>query len=906
MSVSSSLAKTFAAATEEPRIYERWRQGGVFSCAATRDVADDASTRGEEADGGRPYTIMLPPPNITGSLHIGHALNHTLQDILCRFARLRGRDVLWQPGTDHAGIATQMVVERQLESENKSRAELGRAAFIEAIWSWRAISGDRIFEQMQRLGLSCDFERACFTMDSSRSSAVLEAFVRLYRDGLIYRDKRLVNWDPVYQTAISDLETIAVEIDGTLWSIRYPLEGEADRFITIATTRPETILGDSGIAVHPDDPRYRDLIGRHAILPLIGRRLPIIADDYADPETGTGAVKITPAHDFNDFEVGRRHKLAMIDILDDKACIGAEAPLEWHGLDRYEARQRILAMLEAEGLLCAAVPHRHSVPHGDRSNVAIEPRLTDQWYVEMGGLARGARDVVARGEVRFYPDRWKKGFFTWMDNIQPWCISRQIWWGHRVPAWYGSDGAIFVAYDEAEAQAQARVHYGREVVLRRDDDVLDTWFSSALWPFSTLGWPDQTPVLARHYPNDALVSGFDILFFWIARMLMMGIYFMGEPPFKSIYVHALVRDGEGQKMSKSKNNVIDPIDLVDNYGADALRFTLAAMAVQGRDLKLSESRVEGYRNFCTKLWNAVRFALMRGCRRDLVAVDFSPFRAKHPAHRWIAAQLAVTEGGMVTAMEGYRFNELAHTAYHFTWHSFCDWYIEFAKRILVDADPIAERETIATLSWVVERLLIMLHPLAPFTTEALWESFAGDGTDRASTLVAQQDWPQFDDRGDDSDDSAVAAMDWVIACIMAIRSLRALLDIAATKPLGIVLPLSGIATNEAACDLLERVGSVRIAPRCADKPAIMVTIEGEAVDIILGEDVDVGAQRERIAGEAAATRKAHEQIQRRLSDENFLRRAPAEVIAIHRQRLVESETLLQRLEDLQEQLRPRG
>src|SRR3989440_3080174 len=670
------IDKTYQPSDVEGRIYAAWEEADAFRAG-----------RPERA-GAKPYCIVIPPPNVTGSLHMGHALNNTLQDVLARFERMRGRDVLWEPGTDHAGIATQMVVERLLHKENKAdRRNMGREAFLRRVWAWKEESGGAISRQLRRLGASCDWSRERFTMDEGLSRAVLRVFVQLYRKGLIYKDKRLVNWDPKLLTAISDLEVQQVEVKGHLWHIRYPLEGAAfdandpSTFITVATTRPETMLGDVAVAVHPDDERYRHLVGKRAVLPLVGRRIPIIADEYSDPEKGTGAVKITPAHDFNDFEVGRRHDLPLVDVLDAEAHLklaGNEAflrdvppsaeleqTLADHGLDRFVVRKDIVRRLEIAGLLAKAEPHTHMVPHGDRSAVVIEPFLTDQWYVDAKTLAAPAIAAVRAARTVFVPRNWEATYFNWMENIQPWCISRQLWWGHQIPAWYGPDGKIFVAESEAEALSEAIAHYlangtisgdaaaemrrqaSKSTLLTRDEDVLDTWFSSALWPFSTLGWPDDTPELKRYYPTDALVTGFDIIFFWVARMMMMGLYFMADAPFHTVYIHALVRDERGAKMSKSKGNVIDPLELIDEYGADALRFTLAAMAAQGRDIKLSTQRVEGYRNFATKLWNACRFAEMNGCMR----VDrFDPLSVQETLNRWIVHETANAAGVITAAM----------------------------------------------------------------------------------------------------------------------------------------------------------------------------------------------------------------------------------------------------------------
>ncbi|MGE3831656.1 MAG: valine--tRNA ligase, partial [Parvibaculaceae bacterium] len=673
------LDKTYTPAEMEARLYAQWEEGGYFKPGRKPKA--------------KPFTIVIPPPNVTGSLHMGHALNNTIQDILCRFERMRGRDVLWQPGTDHAGIATQMVVERLLAAENKTdRRTMGREAFVKRVWEWKAESGGTISRQLRRLGASCDWSRERFTMDEGLSRAVIKVFVQLYKERLIYKDKRLVNWDPKLLTAISDLEVVQEEIRGHLWHFKYPIEG-GEGFITVATTRPETMLGDSGVAVHPDDERYKALIGKHAILPLVGRRIPIVADEYSDPEKGTGAVKITPAHDFNDFEVGRRHDLPQINILDQFGKLtldgnadflaGANVPPETkalHGLDRFEARKRIVAMMEEQGLVDKIEPHTHQVPHGDRSGAVIEPWLTEQWYVDAATLAKPAIEAVEKGTTVFVPKNWEKTYFEWMRNIQPWCISRQLWWGHQIPAWYGHDGEIFVEETEDLALAAAQRHYGSRVALRRDEDVLDTWFSSALWPFSTLGWPDATPELKRHYPTDVLVTGFDIIFFWVARMMMMGLHFMKAHPFDTVYIHALVRDEKGRKMSKTIGNVIDPIDLIDQYGADALRFTLAAMAAQGRDIKLSANRVEGYRNFATKLWNAARFCEMNGVVRD---ADFDPIAARATVNRWIAGEVARTREAVTNGIAEHRYNEAAGALYTFVWNVFCDWYLELIKPILL-------------------------------------------------------------------------------------------------------------------------------------------------------------------------------------------------------------------------------
>ncbi len=792
----------------EGRIYAAWEAAGAFRAG-----------RPERAD-APPYCIVIPPPNVTGSLHMGHALNNTLQDILCRFERMRGKDVLWQPGTDHAGIATQAVVERQLmERQQPGSRELGREAFIKRVWEWKAELGGTIIGQLKRLGASCDWSRERFTMDEGLSRAVAKVFVELYRAGLIYKDKRLVNWDPKLKTAISDLEVQQVETKGHLWHIKYPIEG-SDEFIIVATTRPETMLGDVAVAVHPDNERLKHLIGKTAVLPLVGRRIPIIGDDYADPEKGTGAVKITPAHDFNDFEVGRRHDLPLVNVLDDEAHLdlkeqrsvshGDAHPnsFSWKHWTLQEPRSVALErkssnVSNARGLLDKIEPTLHTVPHGDRSGAVLEPYLTDQWYVDAKTLAQPAIEAVRERKTVFVPQQWEATFFNWMENIQPWCISRQIWWGHQIPAWYGPDGKIFVAENEDDVVADALAHYtdieeitvedGHDIAadparrarfaseyLHRDEDVLDTWFSSALWPFSTLGWPDETPELKRYYPTSTLVTGFDIIFFWVARMMMMGLHFKKEVPFHDVYIHALVRDATGAKMSKSKGNVIDPLELVDEYGADALRFTLAAMAAQGRDIKLSKQRVEGYRNFATKLWNAARFAEINGCVRD---PEFDPHRAKDTLNRWIVHETAKTGRDITAALEAYKFNEAAAAAYRFIWNVYCDWYLELAKPVLTGPDGAGKNETRATAAWALDEILKFLHPFMPFITEELWAVTAEHGPKRHH-MLALDSWPSHDGL---DDDGAEAEIGWVVDLVTAIRSVRVEMNIPPATQLPLVL-----------------------------------------------------------------------------------------------------------------------
>ena len=875
------IDKTYQPSEVEGRIYRTWEEAGAFRAGRPERAA------------AAPYSIVIPPPNVTGSLHMGHALNNTLQDILCRFERMRGRDVLWQPGTDHAGIATQMVVERQLmERQQPGRREMGREKFLARVWEWKAESGGTIVNQLKRLGASCDWSRERFTMDEGLSRAVLKVFVELHRAGLIYKDKRLVNWDPKLLTAISDLEVIQVETKGHLWYLRYPIEGKTfdpqdpSTFIVVATTRPETMLGDTAVAVNPEDERYKHLIGTNAILPLVGRRIPIVGDEISDPEKGSGAVKITPAHDFGDFDVGKRHDLPRINIftveakldLKDNVDFLRDVPssteldetLKLHTRDRFAARKAIVTRLEEMGLVEKIEPNAHVVPHGDRSNVVIEPFLTDQWYVNAKELAKPAIAAVRNGKTKFIPKNWEKTYFDWMENIQPWCISRQLWWGHQIPAWYGPDGKVFVALTEAEAQAEADKHYGKKRALTRDEDVLDTWFSSALWPFSTLGWPDKTKELTRYYPTSALVTGFDIIFFWVARMMMMGLHFMKEIPFHEVYIHALVRDASGAKMSKSKGNVIDPLALIDEYGADALRFTLAAMAAMGRDIKLSTQRVEGYRNFATKLWNAARFAEMNGCA---TVSTFDPKSAKETLNRWIAHETAKAATEVTKAIEAYRFNDAAAEVYRFVWNIYCDWYLELAKPLLTGPDGPGKSETQAMVAWARDEILKLLHPFMPFVTEELWAV-----TGKHDALLALDKWPALSGL---ADDKAEAEIGWVIDLVTAIRSVRAEMNITAAIP----LVLAGASAEskvraERWAEFIKRLARVSdiSSAAAAPKGSVQLVVRGEVAALPLKGVIDLAAERARLAKEMQKADADIARVDAKLGNANFVARAPEEVV----------------------------
>ena len=858
------LDKTYAPDALETKWYKASEQAGYFACDPNADKT--------------PYTIMMLPPNVTGSLHMGHALTFTLQDVLIRYHRMIGRDALWQPGMDHAGIATQMVVERQMAADGVSRRDLGRDRFIERVWEWKAESGGTIEHQQRHLGVSADWERSRFTMDEGLSDAVRKVFVKLHKDGLIYRDKRLVNWDPKFQTAISDLEVEQKDMNGKMWQLHYPVK-DMDRMVTVATTRPETMLGDMAVAVHPDDERYQDLVGKMILLPLTGREIPIIADEYSDPEKGTGAVKITPAHDFNDFEVGRRHNLELLNTYDAFAALNEAVPKPYQGLDRFVARDKILADMDALGLLGEIEDIQNTVPHGDRSGVPIEPWLMDQWYVDAETLAQPAIEAVRDGRTRFVPQRWEKTYFDWMENIQPWCVSRQLWWGHRIPAWYGPDGTPFVELDETAALAAAEAYYGKAVDLIQDEDVLDTWFSSALWPFSTLGWPQDTQELHRYYPGSVLVTGFDIIFFWVARMMMMSMYFMeGEVPFTDIYIHALVRDEHGQKMSKSKGNVLDPLDLTAKYGADALRFTLVAMAAQGRDLKLSENRIESYRNFATKLWNASRFLEMNNC-----VTPSLPETVNEPVNQWILSEFNNATQHTAQAVESYKFNEAADTLYHFVWNSYCDWYVEFIKPVMSDSE-----ETRRVAAYVLHQTLHLLSPFMPFITEELNAKLFGH-----DKMLMIANWPDAA-----AGASANTGISTVIDIISEIRTMRSEMNVPlSAKP---ILLIRGVSDEQRgiidAMPLsllrLARLGGVSYHDGDFEKGTARTSLQGMDMGLPLTGILDFEAERTRLKKEIAACEAEAGKIRGKLNNPNFVERAPEAVVAENNRRLEEEQSRL--------------
>ncbi|HEY8696803.1 MAG TPA: valine--tRNA ligase [Rhizomicrobium sp.] len=938
------LDKTFNPQDVERRIYEAWLASGAFRAGRRPDA--------------EPFCIVIPPPNVTGRLHIGHALNNTLQDALARFERMRGKDVLWQPGTDHAGISTQLVVERDLAQRQQSRIQMGREKFLEAVWKWKDEYGGAIGEQLRRLGASADWSRERFTLDEGLSRAVIKVFVALYREGLIYKDKRLVNWDPRLQTAVSDLEVESIEMKGHLWYIKYPIEGQAARFVTVATTRPETMLGDTAVAVHPDDARYKDLVGKQVRLPLANRLIPIIADEHSDPEKGTGAVKITPGHDFDDFEVGKRHDLPLINIFDRQARVALQGNVEiWDkdkvdpdlftldGLDRFEARRVIVELLEKRDLISRVEQITHSVPHDEKTKtVVLEPYLTTQWYLDVAPLAENAVKAVEGGRTKIIPEQWQNVYFNWMRNIRPWCISRQLWWGHQVPVWYGrkevgknqwaslDNPELFVAETEAEAVRLAELKYpGKKIrvldrpitedldtvfqkviddeligqtwePIWRDPDVLDTWFSSALWPFSTLGWPDETPELARYYPTSVLVTSFDIIFFWVARMMMMGLHFMDNVPFRTVFIHTRVLDEKGVKMSKTKGNVVDPLVLIDEYGADALRFTLALAAGQGKDMRIGPSRVEVNRNFATKLWNAARFCEMNGCE---TRADFDPAAASLTVNRWIVGETARAAAEVTAALESLRFNEAAAAAYRFVWDVFCDWYLEFIKPLLNGTDEGAKAEARMTAAWTRDQIFKLLHPFMPFITEELWAKTAEHTAPRTSLLI-EATWPHGSVPA--REDLAREEMQWVIALVSGIRSIRSEMNVPPSAKIALVLKDASAETrarlerNRDVILTLARLASAGTADAIPPGSAQFVLEEAIAA-LPLGDVIDFAKERARLAKELQKAEAEIARFDAKLANEQFVSRAPEEVLTEQREKRAEALALASRLKDAVARLR---
>ncbi len=875
----------------EEKWYEEWISKGYYKSDASSDKP--------------PFTIVIPPPNVTGSLHIGHALNNTLQDILIRYKRMKGFDALWVPGTDHAGIATQMMVERELANEGDSRTEMGRDAFLERVWQWKEESGDTITRQLMRLGALPDWDKERFTMDEGLSNAVRKVFVDLYEQDLIYKDKRLVNWDPKLCTAISDLEVEQREVNGSFWHFKYPIE-DSDEYIVVATTRPETMLGDTGVAVHPDDERYKHLVGKNVVLPLVGRKIPIVADEYSDPEKGTGAVKITPAHDFNDFEVGQRQGLEMINIFDSTAKLNENVPEKYRGLERFEARKLIISDIEELGLLAEIEDTVHKVPYGDRSAVVIEPWLTDQWYVDAKKLSLEAIACVEDERVKFIPKYWERTYFEWLRNIEPWCISRQLWWGHQIPAWYGPDATVFVKATEEEAIEAAKEHFGKDVELTRDPDVLDTWFSSGLWPFSTLGWPDKTPDLEKHYPTTVLVTGFDIIFFWVARMIMQGLKFMEDVPFKDVYIHGLIRDEKGQKMSKTRGNVIDPLEVVNKYGADAMRFSLTALATQGRDIKLSMPVIEGYRNFINKIWNASRFTMMN-------LEDYNPdlVPSEHELStydKWIITKLNRTISEVEQSIEAYEFDKAASSIYQFFWAEYCDWYLELVKPILYGDNELDKQRTQSVLVRVLTSALRLLHPIAPFVTEELYQRLRSFGVELdsvdagAAESIIISAFPEFNQN--EIYENSENEVEFIKNIVGAVRGLRAIVGLHPSERVNIhllpenVTAKQQISDNEKSIINLASLSGLELIDGNKSDKSVAQVIPGVEVFLPVEGLIDIEKETQRVKKEIDKVTKDLKQTHNKLSNSNFLDRAPEDVINKEKEKLEEFNTQKEKLEEV--------
>jgi len=840
----------------EDKIYSYWEKNNLFKPTINK----------------KKFSVVIPPPNVTGSLHMGHALNNSIQDLLVRYHRMNSYETLWQPGTDHAGIATQALVEKKLIADGIDKNEIGREKFIEKVWEWKEQYGDIIINQLKRLGCSCDWSRNAFTMDENLSKSVVKVFVELHKKKLIYKDKKLVNWDTVLKTAISDLEVDQREVNSLMYYIKYPID-DSDKFITIATTRPETMLGDTAIAVNPKDERFRNFIGKNVIIPIVGRKIKIIEDDYADPEQGTGALKITPAHDFNDYDVGQRNNLEIINIFTEDGKINQNAPKEYIGLDRFEARKKILKELKIKEFFVKEENIKNKVPYGDRSNSVIEPFLTEQWFVDAKKLSAKAKEVVNTKKTNFFPENWSKTYFQWMDNIEPWCISRQLWWGHQIPAWYGPDKEIFVAVNIEEAKIAANKHYNKDVELLRDPDVLDTWFSSGLWPFATLGWPDNNEYVEKFYPTSVLVTGFDIIFFWVARMIMFGMEFLDKEPFKDIYVHALVKDEKGQKMSKSKGNVINPLDLIEKYSADALRFTLLSMASPGTDVKLSENRVKGYRNFLNKLWNANNFLISSNC--DFSKIDKTPELTIN-INKWIYSELLLAKDKIEKNLKEYRFDEAAKNAYQFAWHSYCDLYIELSKTMLFSDDETAKHEVREVSAYIFKQILILLHPFIPFVTEEIWLKNEFDNSGKNFLMLTN--WPSGNFEKDPSTDQ----VEKIISIISELRSFKNELNVSPGSFIDI--SIEGINKDEQSFFLeneiiLKRLGRINnLFDKDLDKPAPTLMVSGDLFKVYFAEDVDLKLIKENLINRKNKYQQEMDKISKRLSNKGFVDRAPKDIV----------------------------